>query len=401
MGESLIWVPRVVFFPVHLVTEYILRKPMVWTITKIEEHYVIERFVDFLTFFDGDLTLFPRIFLDFGVRPSVGLTLQWQGFIHEDTNLDMGFSFWGDDWIAVGAASTTKVFADDSGRFSMSASFQRRPDLPFFGYGADTEPIERNVKVRSAQGQTFLRAFLAGLNRVSLRLAAKNTRFFSGEGDENPITFSEFEDDADIYTFEAYNWLESELFFEIDTRDPETEFAAGSGFRTELQLSFGFDPGEVDKRNMKYGAELAAFWDISSLHHILAIQAWFQIMERMGGGPLPITELVSMGGPEHMRAFLQNRFLGDSAYEISIRYTWPVWILFDFELFASLGNAFPGRFEGFTWERSYLGWGFGLDSNWSREITISMLFGFGTNRLDSDDVDMEFTRFTLLFKRGF
>src|SRR5262249_28909536 len=49
-GDVLIWVPRIVFFPVYLVTEFVIRRPLGFLMTSAERGNWIEAVTDFFTF---------------------------------------------------------------------------------------------------------------------------------------------------------------------------------------------------------------------------------------------------------------------------------------------------------------------------------------------------------------
>ena len=405
VGDGLLWVPRVVFFPVRVVTEYVIRRPLVWTITRMEEHYVIERFIDALTF--GDIAIFPRFFLDFGVRPSAGLSVLWDNFIVDDNKLELGFGFGGVDWISATLDDTFMALHDDSMELNFGGSFLQRPDFVFYGVGADTRnDQERQYFTRTGEGHFGMRAFLSGLNRVNFGLRFQSTEFDLGRGDDTTVkpeqALDENGDPSEVFDFEDYLWLEAKLGFEADTRDPDTEYSVGSGLRLEGFTSYALNPGDTDQQALRLGGEAAGFWDITGHGHTLALRGYTEVLLRVGSdAPLPITELISLGGEEVMRSALADRFLGESAFELSLDYRWPVWVLFDAVLYVNWGNAYEGLFEGFDAEQTFLGGGFGFRSTFSREFSLHALFGWTSDRLDEDDVNLHFTRFTLGISRGF
>ncbi len=397
--DALIWVPRVLFSPVWLVTEFVLRRPLIFAVTGIEESQLIDRFVDALTFLDGDLTLFPRFLADFGLRPSVGLSLLWSDFVTERTTFALNGSFWGPRWLTFNADLSMRPLRGDSGMLSIIPEFVLRPDYPYYGFGHETfKGDEAFYQARHARVRVQLRAWLEGLSRAGFALGYGHSTFLD-EADGPAVDLALATNS--FVEFQAYQWLFARAFLELDSRDPDVEFSPGSGVRAELASSMGFDPTETSRRALRFSGELSAFWDISSIHHILSVALHAAMLERLGGGPLPVTELIQMGGAEQMRSFLPGRFVGDSAWSLAVSYRWPVWILLDAEVFAELGNAHPGRFEGFRFDRSYLGWGAGLRSNWSREVILSLIVGFGTDRLDQSDLRPALTRFTLNLSRGF
>jgi hypothetical protein len=399
-GDVLIWAPRIVLFPVHLVLEYGVRWPLVGFITFAEKHYLFDRIVDFFSWDDGNAALFPRIIGDFGLRPSAGASLTWDNFLAEGNNFDATATAWSGDWLNVAAGNSTSFLRDDSARLNLRGAYIRRPDKPFYGIGGRTFlSRESFYRVRRSEGEISLRSFLEGLNRVQFGFAFRDLKFSSDA--DNPSIGVRHNASLLPGFVDGYQLLHTHLRAEIDTREPDVEFHAGSGLRVELGGSFGFDPSQTDTHFFRYGGEIAGFWDVSGLGHVLAIRLYTELMENSGDNPIPFTELVSLGGAEHMRGFLEDRFLGESAFELTLDYRYPVWSLLDAEVFVSLGNAYEGQFRDFELSHTYLAYGFSLRSNWSREVAVEILLGFGTNRLDSETIRPEFTRFTLGINHGF
>src|SRR5687767_15236803 len=73
-GDVLLWVPRTAFFPLYLVSEYVLRRPLEWFVVTAEREQWPTLVLDFFTFGpDRTAGVFPTALFDFGFRPSVGL----------------------------------------------------------------------------------------------------------------------------------------------------------------------------------------------------------------------------------------------------------------------------------------------------------------------------------------
>src|SRR3954453_18964954 len=73
--EGLIWVPRAVLLPAHLVAEYVLRRPIVGLGWWGDEHYLWNRIHDFFTWDEGRAGVYPIANIDLGLRPPVGANL--------------------------------------------------------------------------------------------------------------------------------------------------------------------------------------------------------------------------------------------------------------------------------------------------------------------------------------
>ena len=171
--------------------------------------------------------------------------------------------------------------------------------------------------------------------------------------------------------------------------------------RLEAWGAFNFDPSQLDRNFFRWGGELAGFWDVSGINHVLALRVYVDFIEKTGELSVPVSELIALGGPEYMRGFLLGRLRGQSAFVMTASYQYPIWTFLDANLFIGVGNTFNGRYEDFHFKRMYLNFGFGLRSNFTRDAAIELAFAFGSNRFDSDDYKLETFRFVFGVNQGF
>jgi hypothetical protein len=86
--EVLLWGPRVVLFPLWVISEFVIRRP-IGAITKTaEKEQIPQEIVDFFTFGSRkQFTIFPSAFFDFGLLPSVGFNAKWKYFLTDPNTL--------------------------------------------------------------------------------------------------------------------------------------------------------------------------------------------------------------------------------------------------------------------------------------------------------------------------
>src|SRR5580704_8503419 len=73
-GDVALWVPRVIFYPVYLVSEYVIRRPLGAAETAAERANLPNKIYDFFTFGpDHKAGFLPIALVDFGFEPSVGV----------------------------------------------------------------------------------------------------------------------------------------------------------------------------------------------------------------------------------------------------------------------------------------------------------------------------------------
>lgn len=444
-GEVLIWVPRAIFWPVHLVLNYLVRVPIVWTLTKLEEHYVFKRIERLITFRDGKSIVLPTFFADFGLRPAVGLTNNNRDLFFAGNNLSLSAAYGGPGFIRATANNTTTVLSDDSGQLQLFGRFEMRPDQPFYGQGPFTSTDNRyNYKIQQLHAGWWMRAVLDDLSWVRFGMSLKDVNFGNAgirDDDDQPEprtgNFNDlrnvrvggandniaegcgsedflYDERAQPYLpcgysgegYPGYRVLESRVEAKVDTRDPDTEFRAGSGVLLEGFASFEFDPANISRSWVRFGGEMAGFWDFTGVGHTLAVRTYVEFTERTGSenDPIPFTELPTLGGLETMRGFLPRRFIGDSAFMTELSYRYPVWSLLDAELFASVGNVFDGYYRGFSLERLHLSSGLSLRTSFTRASSLQLLVAIGTNRfekIETDDFEVDSVRVAFGFVQGF
>jgi hypothetical protein len=431
-GEVLIWIPRAILFPVHLVFEYVIRWPLVNGLAWAEEIHLIQRITEFFTWRDGKSSVYPTFFADFGLKPAVGLTTAHKDFPVDGNDFAASIGWWYPNWVNAQLRNRTTVMSDDSGKVDLTGSFVWRPDSPFYGVGANTSgevnPPFRFEK-REAQGGLAFLAQFSGLSRFKVSSTYRWTDFENDPALKDPLGLDDpqalvdapgFRDPAHKDGLAQYHLIDSRMELKFDTRDPDTEFAGGSGFLLELFGGFTFSPAETALNFIRWGGEIAGFVDLTGNGHVIGLRLHTELLWRTGtelrqGGnaEIPFTELASLGGVETMRGYLAGRFLGDSTLDATFIYRYPVWSLLDAELFAGVGNAYEGHYgigdpgENFSFERLYFNAGLGFRTNLERDTGLQILIAFGTNRFDGGDgeggrgLELDSIRFVFGVAQGF
>ena len=399
-GEVLIWIPRAIFYPVHLVLKYGVQWPITSGITLAEEHYIFNRVERFFTFREGKGGLFPTFFVDFGLYPSMGLYFYLDDLFLPKNNLVVQAGFWPTGWYHFEVTDRFKVFRNDQGTVTLRGEFVWRPDFVFTGLGPDSTSDEYWFGARHTEVEASLRTALKDLNRVSIGLFYRNVMIEGGDSpsvDDRAAPFSRNLQKAMPGFGWTYNLLTAQLKLELDTRSPDRVFTPGSGLRLELFGSINVDPSDPELSFVRYGGEAAGFLDLSGINHVVALRLYTELLESIGDVPVPVTERISLGGAEYMRGFLQGWLRGDSALVLTLDYRYPIWTFLDANLFASIGNVFNGRFEDIHIERMMMCWGIGLRTNTSRDVSFDIMLAFGTNQIGIWDTDFRVNHVRAVF----
>ena len=402
--EALIWIPRGVLFPLHLALEYVVRKPLVWLITRAEEGHVPERVGDFFTFADGRGTAYPSVFYDAGRGVWFAGNVGLRDIGTEGHSLRAFGGYGTGGWYQASLTEEWKVFDNNAGTLVLNGSFGLDPNQIFTGIGPETSLDDRVfLGERRGEASADLRIALHDLNRFSLRLAYRNVKLEGGRSPSIDDSESPFDPQTLVGFDDPYNLITIGVGLELDSRSPVREFTPGSGLRLEAQGSFSSSLGALSLRYFRYGLHPMAFWDISGVNHVLSAGIYAEAISQTSGDELPVLELVTLGGNEQLLGFLLGRSRGESALVMHAAYSWPVLFFADAVLFWELGNAFNGFFDDLAFENMLMDWGVALRSSFSREFAVVIGVGFGTNQIDawSDDFNVDNVRFVLGASRAF
>ena len=379
-GEALLWIPRVVFFPVHVVTEYVLRRPLGFLTVAAERGKWIQKLTDVFTFGPtGNIGIVPTALLDFGFRTSVGVYAFYDDFLVKDNALRVHAAFGGTDWLRLTVADRIPIA--NNAYLKIRGEASRRPDFYFYGIG----PTSR-IQDRSRYGAdwidgsaTFHAALPHGIT-VDAFTGVKTASFYDSEYARNlsvgertvnnvfptPATYDE-----------GYTGFRTGGSVAFDTRRPRPE--PGSGVRVEASGSFGTDLRAPHSSSwVKYGGAIGGFVDLTGHNHVLSLSATALFADPLRVEPIPFFELVSLGGSSPMSGFREGRLLGRSAAVTTLEYRYPIWAFLDGAAQVAVGNVFDEHLAGLSPKNLRLSFDFGFRAAGARDHSFSVLVGAGT-----------------------
>lgn len=408
-GDVLIWVPRVLLFPAYLVMEYLIRRPIVWSVTEVERLKIAEYLTEAFTWDGGNGSIYPMINFDFGVRPNIGLVARWQNIFPRHDVYLAGFVGPRDLW-AASFELEQHLFRDQSATLHYLASYTRRPDAVYFGLDDQPSPCKvssEGCRYRTAilEGQASLRAFEDYLSGVEFSVLVRQARFSTQETDLPPVSQAEA---GTLPGFgEGYVRLAPELHLTLDTRAEDVDFTRGTGVRLEGFGSGNIDLQNLDSRWFSAGFEMAGFFDFGTGQIVgarLYGETTANISHRDSNGErpdIPFHELIALGGSDRMRGFLSGRLRGHHAWTATLEYRYPIMWALDAGMFTSIGNVYESVSD-FDIRRNYLNYGLTLRLTGDRGSAFESVIGFGSNRLDAPSFDaFDQFRFTVGINQGF
>lgn len=377
--EVLLWPPRVVLFPLWLVSEFLVRRPLGALVKAAERNEWPQHVIDILTFGERrQFTIFPSAFFDFGLLPSVGFNAKWKYFGADPNTVKLHFGTWGTDWIALRLTDTYALSKKDD--ISVDARFVRRQDNPFYGLG----PTSGTTRARYA---TEVLEGALGYDRRFWRSSALTTRSgVRGTTLRNGTCCSEpsISDRIDAGAYPAppgygnqYVGAFESVSLALDSRKPRPEH--GSGVRLEMQGEGVFVPArEMPRAWARYGALAAGFLDLTGTQRVVSLGASVEFADAFQGD-IPFVDQVTLGGDDKMRGFLRNRMIDRSSFVVGLHYTWPIWVSLDGVIETDVGNVFGAHLENFDPKLFRLSTGLGIRSNGERQSGFEFLVAGGTD----------------------
>jgi hypothetical protein len=409
VGEALLWVPRVLFYPVYLVTEYVVRRPLGAVLRWAERRSAFGSRARF--------GLLPTVFAEFSGRPSIGFIFFANDFPDEHDELDVHFAWGGEGWWHLRVLQRFREVLPRDARLAepwvrpgtnetgLEFVFLERQDERFFGLGPRASYPSFTRYGRRRLGGRIDGLFVASARSlVSLWLRVEDNAFGPGETerDRGELRIDEVFDvtDEDVVPgFDGYLLTELGLGFVYDTR-PLLRWPPG-GVRVELESRLAFDARRTERLFWRLAGQLVGFVLLSENGNTLSARQYVGAVNPLGSGSVPFTELMTLGGSELLRGFPEGRYYGASAWVTSVQYTYPVWLLVDGFVFFSVGNVFGENLRGFSLPAMTASFGWGLRLTWSSAFSVDVLLGAGTDRFEEARFGLEALRFSAGFSRGF
>ena len=408
-GRGFEWLAQGLFYPVYILTEYGLRRPLGWVVSTAERKQVPAAVINFFTFGENkDSGVVPTAFFDFGVYPSVGV-YGWMDHVFARRNsIQAQFGTWGPKWLLLSLRDRWTI----SGNSYVSAygTYIRRPDQPFFGLGSRS--LQKNFSRYSVHGvEAGLDAWAAVTRQsgVLSRVGIRQRTFSDGDccgnpGIENFVAQGRFELPPGYQDGYAAVFQRLELVLDNRPRRP----AKQTGGRIDFEVEHGTDVNHVKNGAhwVRYGATGGIYADIGRTRTIGLLGT--VLMVDPIRGQVPFTEQVTLGGSGQVMAgyvglmpgYIMNRMIGRSAAAVAVEYRWPIWVFLDGTLQMGVGNVFGEHLEGFGPKLFRLSGAVGVKSNNSADRQLEILTGFGTETLQDG---LQVNSFRLVFggTRGF
>jgi hypothetical protein len=384
VGDVAIWVPRLVFSPLYLTSEYVIRRPLGALISAAERANVPTILYNFFTFgVDHNAGIVPIAFFDFGFLPSVGAYVFWNDAFFKDNDIRTHAAIWTTDWIA--GSLTERIHFHKADALAFNVSAVRRPDHTFFGIGPRSlESAKSRYGEDLIDGGASLDFALWRASRVQTGIGVRDVSLRDGHFAGDPTL--EQEVNAGVFPVpdgfnRGYTAEYNHVLVALDSRQPRP--APGSGVRVEIEGEQGNDVRHSPGSGwIRYGATAGGFYDLNDQGRVVSLSLATLFADPLGRQPIPFTELVSLGGSGAMRGFYAGRLLDRSAAVVTARYRWPVWVWLDGSVVGAVGNVFGDHLQEFTPGLLRFSGSLGVESVGSPDSSLELLVGLGTETFD-------------------
>jgi len=384
-GEVLLWVPRVIFFPVYLVAEYVIRAPLGFLIAGAERQGVPAWLYDFFTFgSEHQAGVVPTVYADFDFYPSLGFYAFWDNAFVEHHDLRLRAAFGGEDWLVASFSDRYHFGPERRDRVAVEATAQRRPDFTYFGIGPDTRQsnlTRYGATLLEARAMVDLKPWRESTLHAQVTL--RRTRFYRGGFGDDP-TLEESIATGELPLppgyLQGYSAALGQVSASFDTRHPRPE--PGSGIRVAGDAVTGSLLGDGGGF-VRYAATVGGFWDVNNRRRVLALAVGARFVEPVGSVTIPFTELVTLGGPEPMKGLYPGRLYDRSALVAGLAYRWPIWIWLDGLMRMETGNVFGEHLDGFRLGRLRWSGAIGVESNGEPDSAFQLQIGAGSETFES------------------
>jgi len=379
-----VWTARIVLSPLYLTSEFLLRRPIGAFVTAIETSAALRTLYDFFAFGpDRKIGFLPVGVLEFGFNPSVGFYGFWNDALVKHNDLRLHYEVWPQDWLY---GSITDRFHIDADRtFQLRVEGLHRPDMTFFGLGPTS--LQSNLS-RYSKSLFDLSGSLDGRywqsSHVQATLGLRKVDVSPGHYGSDPSIEQEAARvfGAPIpYGFDrGYLAPYNKFLATLDTRHPKRTSGTGVRFAVDSEEGANLEQSPASGW-IRYGATGTVFIDLNDRGRVLALKVGALFADPLGNGPIPFTELVSLGGDSWMHGYFPGRLVDRSAAVALLSYSWPIAPKLDATIEVSTGNVFGTHLEDFRPGLLRLSGSLGLSAALG-DPPVEFLVGLGTETFE-------------------
>jgi hypothetical protein len=400
--DVVLWVPRVILSPLYLVSEYVIRAPILAVLPAAEHAELPRKVYDFFTFGrEHQAGIVPVGYFEFDANPSVGVYGFWNDAFAKGNDWSLHTEVWPSDWYAVSIRESARL--DDRTSVLVHVSGVHRPDRVFFGIGPQTlqSSKSRFTEAVTEEGVMLDWKYLPQ-SHLQLTAGLRSESLGPGRFGEDPNIQQEAATGAFAvpYGYEGrYTVQYNRVLASLDTREPWP--APGSGVLVEAKAEQDSDVTASPNAGwIHYGAKASAFLDLDEHQHVVSLSGATMFVDPLGDSPIPFTDLVALGGDAPMRGYLPRRMLDRSSVVVALHYVWPIAPWLGGTMEAALGNVFGQHLQGFQPDLLRYSGDIGITTVGVGEFPIEAVVGCGSETF-AQGGQVDSVRATLSVAHGF
>jgi hypothetical protein len=370
--DAALWVPRVVFFPLHVVSEYVLRRPLVAAIEFSETHHLIAS-ADHGLNPTPNFSWSPTLLVDLGLRTSVGVQLRVRNAFVPSNELRAAVSTGGLDFWHV---ALRQRYSASTWYIGVLADFLTRPDRPFYGL-LNTSRIENLTYYRLTRLDALLQGGYAPSHRAQLQLAGGYRLSDTGPG-LTPSLETIFNAAAIPGYGQTLHLAIARAELALDSRGSRQ---ATTGVWLRTRGTYGLDMVNTQRQWVALEVEAEGALEVMAPHRVVTLSAYAMDTQPLGTEPVPFTEQATLGF-YRLPGFLWGRFVGPSAAVLEASYRYPIWEQLDAVWMAGAGNVFGQHLWDFRPGSLAGSFALGFRTRDEAHGALELLVAIGTSRFD-------------------
>ena len=372
-------VGKVLFFPLYLVAEYVLRQPIGWLFRTGEKLHLPLDASDSTG--DDGIGIVPWVSIDSEKLPLVGFDAHWRHIASSRHSARLHLGTWGIGQTEIIAADRIELSKHED--LVIRGRLRRARDNPYFGIGPQSSP-DSEVRYATAEAGAEL-AYESEIRqgaKIDMASGIRSLGFrFGGCCDASPlgdaIAAGKLAPPPGFGN--GYTALYDRIAFAVDTSRARPQ--PGDEFRFEAHAtpSFVVDHREGRRAWLSYGASATGALDLTNERRVLSLTVAADFVDPLVG-TVPFTDQVALGGGV-MRGFVPGRLVDRSAAVTTLAYSWPIWPLLDGVADVAVGNVFGSHLADLDPARARLSTGLGVRTS-ARHGTFEAFVAIGTEPFD-------------------
>ena len=373
--EVLSWIPRVLFFPLYLFSEYVLRVPSVAGAAWMDRNHVVP-ILDHVFNPTPDIHWAPTLALDSINFLVVGVEARWRNFLvrgHEisgsaETSAFEGWRFKARDSWQIGKSPVS---------VGARGMFFTRQDLTFYGLGPSSKEADQTYYSETL-GEGFAFAAYDYRDNAHLELSGGFRDVSTGGSSNLPSIQSRFWPTLIPGLGEEIGLATVALDLRLDSRIVRDQ---SGGFRVVGNASYARDVQDSERSFLSTLVDAEGAIEVSRPDRVLSLRGRFADTFALGQRPVPFTEQPMLGWSNHF-GFHWGRFRGESALMAEVRYRYPIAYFIDMQWILSVGNVFSHDFGDFNLGALTTSMGVGFRTRRTDRTPLELVFALGTSRFD-------------------